>query len=99
MKPLEITPELREVARRVVWFIEPDKAFDDPVVFLAHVMTYGDDLDIMQTTKADIGLNDFNEVLDKAPPGIFDKKSWTYWHLKCKHTSPPPLPVRTWRPS
>jgi hypothetical protein len=27
------------VARRVVWFKEPDKALADPVHFLAHVMT------------------------------------------------------------
>jgi len=39
MKPLPPTPELLAVARRVVWFKEPDEALADPVHFLAHVMT------------------------------------------------------------
>ena len=41
MKPLPATPELLNVARRVVWFKEPEAALADPVHFLAHVMTYG----------------------------------------------------------
>jgi hypothetical protein len=41
MKPLPLTPELLNVARRVVWFKEPEETLSDPVHFLAHVMTYG----------------------------------------------------------
>jgi len=41
MKPLPNTPELLNVARRVVWFEEPAEALADPVHFLAYVMTYG----------------------------------------------------------
>ena len=35
------TPALLNVARRVIWFKEPEEALADPVHFLAHVMTYG----------------------------------------------------------
>ncbi len=31
-----------------------------------------------------IGLEEFWEVLDHAPPGIFDARSWAYWNLKCE---------------
>jgi hypothetical protein len=41
MEALPRTPELRAVARRVVWFKEPDEALADKLHFLAHVMTYG----------------------------------------------------------
>jgi hypothetical protein len=38
MKALPMTPELLRVARRVMSFEEPERAFGDPVQFLAHVM-------------------------------------------------------------
>jgi hypothetical protein len=94
MKPFESAPELLTVARRVMWFKEPAESLAEPIHFLAHVMTYGDEQDINAISKAGVGLDHFREVLDNAPPGIFDKKSWAYWHLKCKRLEPPALPVR-----
>ena len=93
MKPLPLTPALLTVARRVVWFKEPTDALADPVHFLAHVMTYGtvEDLRVLQEI---IGLDEFREVLDHAPPGIFDARSWAYWNLKCGRAPAPSLPVR-----
>lgn len=41
MKPLPVTPEFLQVARRVVWFKKPEETLSDPIHFLAHVMTYG----------------------------------------------------------
>jgi len=93
MKPLPASPPLLTVARRVVWFREPAEALADPVHFLAHVMTYG-------TIEDFIGLRGvvdeevFCEVLDHAPPGIFDPRSWAYWNLKCGRQPTPPLPTR-----
>ena len=93
MKPLPLTPALLIVAQRVVWFKEPVEALVDPVHFLAHVMTYGtvEDLRVLQGI---IGLDEFQEVLDHAPPGIFDARSWAYWNLKCGRAPTPPLPMR-----
>jgi hypothetical protein len=94
MKALPVTPELLKVARRVVWFKEPGEALADRVHFLAHVMTYGtvEDLKVLRDA---IGEEDFREVLDHAPPGIFDARSWAYWNLKCGRRPTPPLPTRT----
>jgi hypothetical protein len=93
MKPLPRTPELLKVARRVVWFKEPEETLGDPVHFLAHVMTYGTAEDL-KALKGIVGVDEFREVLDKAPPGIFDERSWAYWNLKCGHQPALPLPVR-----
>ncbi len=93
MKPLPATPELINVARRVVWFKEPAEALADSAHFLAHVMTYGtiEDLIALQGL---VGKEEFAEVLDHAPPGVFDARSWAYWNLKCGRQPTPPLPRR-----
>jgi hypothetical protein len=41
-----------------------------------------------------VGKEDYCEVLEKAPPGIFDVRSWAYWNLKCGRQPAPPLPTR-----
>jgi hypothetical protein len=94
MKPLPVTPELLNVARRVVWFKEAEEALGDPVHFLAHVMTYGtiEDLKVLEDI---VSKDEFCEVLDHAPPGVFDKRSWSYWNLKCGRQPAPPLPERS----
>jgi hypothetical protein len=94
MKPLPHTPEILHVARRVVWFKEPEKALADPIHFLAHVMTYGT-IEDLQALQGVVGIEEYCEVLDHAPPGVFDPRSWAYWNLKCGRGSPPPpMPTR-----
>ncbi|HAS50746.1 MAG TPA: hypothetical protein DCS21_02960 [Gammaproteobacteria bacterium] len=95
MKPLPPTPELLAVARRVVWFKEPDEALADPVHFLAHVMTYGT-MEDLQALVGIVGKSEFCEVLEQGPPGIFDARSWSYWHCVCGRQTVPPLPQRHW---
>jgi len=94
MKPLPATPALLKVARRVVWFQEPRESLADPIHFLAHVMTYGkvEDLKALQGV---VGMEEYCKVLDTAPSGIFDRRSWAYWNLRCGRQPAPPLPVRT----
>ena len=41
MKSLPVTPELLVVARRVMWFEEPEQALAETVQFLSHVMVFG----------------------------------------------------------
>ena len=93
MKPLPKTSALLAVAERVVWFKDPADALDDPVHFLAHVMTYGtvEDLRAIENVA---GHAEFLETLDHAPPGVFDPRSWAYWNLKCGRPIVPALPVR-----
>ena len=87
------TPELLDVARRVVWFKEPEETLSDPIHFLTYAMRYGTDEDISAISRAGVGLKQLSEVLDKAPSGIFDARSWNFWNLKCGR-SVPPLPIR-----
>src|SRR5258708_19587910 len=93
MKPLPETPELLTVARRVVWFHEPAETLADPALFLAHVMTYGtiEDLAALQVV---VGKDEYREVLEHAPPGVFDRRSWPYWNLVCGLRRALPFPHR-----
>jgi hypothetical protein len=93
VKAWTITPELRTVAARVVWFKQPEESLRDPVHFLAHVMTYGTVEDLV-ALRGIVVADDFREALERAPPGIFDARSWAYWNLKLGRTPAPPLPQR-----
>ncbi|MGA2936088.1 MAG: hypothetical protein ABSF52_03200 [Syntrophobacteraceae bacterium] len=57
--------------------------------FLAHVMTYGT-VEDLKALRGIVGRDEFREVLDNAPPGIFDARSWAYWNLKCGRRRPCP---------
>ena len=94
MKALPATPELLRVARRVVWFEEPERALADPVQFLAHVMVFGT-VEDLRALRGIVDKDDYREVLEQAPPGVFDARSWAYWNLVCGRSPTPPLPVRT----
>ncbi len=94
MKPLQPTPELLEVAGRVVWFKTPQEALNDPIHFLAYAMKLGTADDLVALDKAGINLTHFSEVLDNAPAGLFDERSWAYWNLRCGRNPVPLLPIR-----
>jgi len=93
LNPLPNTPELRAVSRRVIWFEDPETALADPVRFAAYAMTYGL-LEDMKTLRCYMSDDDMREALKNAPPGIFDGRSWAFWHLKFGMYPPPPLPTR-----
>lgn len=93
MKPLPSSPELLNVARRVVWFKDPADTLKDPIFFLVHVMTFGT-MEDLAALRGIVDTADFCEALERAPPGIFDRRSWAYWNLRCGRQPAPPLPVR-----
>jgi hypothetical protein len=93
MRPLQATPELLRVARRVMWFEEPERALADPVQFLAHVMVFGG-VEDLQALGGTVSKDEYREVLEHTPPGIFDARSWAYWNLVCDRQPTPPLPMR-----
>jgi hypothetical protein len=88
------TPELLRVAGRVIWFEEPERAVADPVQLLAHVMVFGT-VEDLKALRGIVGQDEYREVLEQAPPGIFDARSWVYWNLVCGRKPAPPLPLRT----
>lgn len=93
MKNLPLTPEIEEVARRVIWFEEPRQAVLDPIRFVAYAMTYGDHAD-MRVIRQHFADSELREAIAQAPPGIFDPRSWTYWNLMLGRYPAPPMPQR-----
>ena len=85
--------DLQTVAKRVVWFKKPEDTLQDTKLFLAHVMTYGTLSDITMTLRY-FSEADFEAVLDDPPPGVFDRRSWTYWNVRYHHEPVPALPKR-----
>lgn len=94
MRPIPLTPQTAEVARRVVWFEEPEKALVDPVRFMAYAMTYAHHTD-MRVIRQFVSDDEIREALDSAPPGIIDPRSWAYWNLKMGRFPPPSQRRRT----
>lgn len=90
--PEDLRPALIPVARRVFWWGSPEEWLDDAVRFAAQVMTFGDWNDTALTWKL-LGDSLFRHVLQHPPPGVFDIKSWNYWHHRYQMPVPP-LPKR-----
>ena len=79
--PAHARNELRPVACHVFWWGNPEEWLDDVLRFVAQVMTYGG-LEDLRITSRLLGENIFCEVLEDAPAGVFDIKSWTFWHRR-----------------
>src|SRR2546422_1097680 len=90
--PQPLRDQLLPVARRVFWWGQPEEWLDDTIRFVAQVMTYGD-WDDVRTTLRLLGDTAFSQTLTNPPPGVFDIKSWTFWHLRYQREVPP-LPQR-----
>jgi len=93
MKPLPHNVDLLALAERTVWYKPPDEAVADQLNFVAHVLTYGDQEDV-KALRRYLDLNDIRESLDRAPPGVFDERSWSYWNAMVGRFPPPPRPRR-----
>jgi hypothetical protein len=93
MKALPYNTEMLRVAPNVIWFEPAERALADPIRFLAHLMTYGTAEEVAIVMRY-LSLEDFREALEQAPPGIFDERSWNYWHLMTGRHPPPPMPKR-----
>ena len=90
--PEHLRPVLMPVAKRVFWWGNPDEWLNDQARFVAQVMTFGDWDDTALVWKL-FGDAVFRQVLIDPPPGVFDPKSWSYWHQRY-HLQVPPLPAR-----
>ncbi len=93
MKPLPHSAALLAVAERTVWFKLPADAVQQPLHFIAHVLTYGTHADVT-TLRRYVSDAELREALELAPPGIFDARSWAYWNLKLGRYPAPPMPER-----
>ena len=93
MRDLSPTPELVALARRVIWHKSPEEALRLPLHFIAHVLTYGTIEDCLVLFRY-IKHEDLVDILRNAPAGIFDIRSWSYWHAVIGQFPPPDLPTR-----
>lgn len=90
--PESLQSSLLPVARHVFWWGEPEAWLNDTNRFVAQVMTYGDWNDTVLTLKL-LGDSAFKKTLKNAPAGVFDPKSWAFWH-RHYHWETPALPTR-----
>ena len=77
---LPLTPELRDIARRIVWFEPPEKALSNPTRFMAYAFRYATHAD-MTILRHHLSNDELRQALDGAPPGVIDGRSWAYWRL------------------
>lgn len=86
-------PLLLDLATRLIWWKGPDEALADERRFLAQAMTFGT-WDDMQLVRSVYGVDALRAVLGDAPPGVFDRRSWAYWHAVFGIAPAPALPRR-----
>ncbi len=89
MKTIPLTPETEALARRLVWFEEPEAALVHPIRFLAYALEHAthEDMVILSgyLTEADLGAE-----LEAAPPGIISGRFRSDWNATLLGRFPPP---------
>ncbi len=93
MNTIPLTPATEALARRLVWFEEPQQALSDTFRFVAYALARATHED-MKLLRAFLNDDDLREALDHAPPGIIDARSWAYWNSKVGRYPAPPMPKR-----
>ncbi len=84
--------ERQRLARRYVWWMEPDAALRDLPGLLCQIMASGTVQDYV-AARREWGEAAFKDALRTARPGAMDERSWMFWH---RHFELPPcaLPKR-----
>lgn len=89
-------PVLERLARKYLWWMNPQQVVKDTDRLIAQVMNLGTFEDA-RLVEASFGKDRLRRVLRDAAPGQFDEKSWAYWHYRLDLAEPdrvPPLPRR-----
>ena len=87
---------LRRMAAKYVWWKPPGEACDWPDRVVAQVMSFGEFEDV-QAVATELGDAALRHVVLNAEPGMFDERSWHYWHYRlglANVGSVPAMPVR-----
>lgn len=92
MMSIVANAETLAIARRVVWFEDPESALSDTRRFMAYAFRYATHED-MRALRRHVTDAQMREALEQAPPGIIDGRSWTYWRLMFD-LPPAPPPIR-----
>ena len=81
------------LARKYVWWQPPERTLADRRLFLAQVMTLGG-MDDVRWLLSRVSEDSLRAVLRDPPPGVFNARSWRYWHLRLGCDPAPELPER-----
>lgn len=90
---MSANPDLLAVARRVVWFKPAHETLRNEVFFLNHAMTFGDASDVA-LIRRHYDDNALRNALRNAHAGVFDPRSWAYWHTILGISPVPAMPAR-----
>ncbi|WP_130472680.1 hypothetical protein [Candidatus Magnetaquicoccus inordinatus] len=93
MKIIPLTPDTEALARRLVWFEEPEEALSDTFRFTAYALARATHEE-MNLLRRFLTEDDLRDALDHAPAGIIDPRSWAYWNAKMGRYPVPPMPMR-----
>jgi hypothetical protein len=74
-------PLAQQMAAKYVWWKGADEALRDEAHFLSMMMTYGTLADT-RWMLAHFSRDALIAALRHAPPGIFNGRSWHFWHLR-----------------
>jgi len=71
--------QLKQIAKEIIWWQSPEVSLRNPRRFLAQLMTLGTWNEV-QMVREQFGWDAFKDALLNAPAGVFDRRSWAYWH-------------------
>ena len=81
------------MAKKYVWWQPPERALHDGRLLLAQMMTLGTADDVRWLVSV-ASSDDLLRVLDDPPVGVFNRRSWAFWHLRLGREPAPDLPAR-----
>ncbi len=82
-----------KLARKYVWWQPPRQTLAEPALLVAQIMTLGV-LEDVQWLLGRVSRDALRGVLRHPPVGIFNMRSWRFWHLQLGVAPIPPLPAR-----
>jgi hypothetical protein len=92
--------EIERLASKYIWWKPVSESMKTPEQVAAQVMNLGDYEDICSLSES-VGEDYLRHVVEHAEAGMFDARSWHYWHyrlgLREPTELPPPLPSRSIR--
>ena len=94
MKKINLTAEMRKAVQHCIWFEPPEESIKNTPRLAAYILTHGMPEDT-QALRKQLSDEDLKQVLDEAPSGIYDPRSWAYWNLVIGRYDTPPLPTRS----
>ena len=80
------------LAGKYVLWQAPRLTLADPRLLIAQLMTLGT-LDDVRWLIDQVSADELRQVLRELPIGIFNERSWRFWHLRLDCRPIPPLPT------